>query len=158
MPSLSLPTDFGALLSRADTTKLVATADADGTPYLSFTDSVYLRPDGYLEYLEFEEFSKTNKNLTRSLWFSKKVALLVRPADGRSFLLRGRVYKGLIAGPDYERHYVESRRRFGDVGLSTLWVIEPEEFLEETPPVRAARDGTGRIPLIHLDRIARQDA
>ena len=150
-----LPPDFAQRLLEPATVKVLATADADGTPYLTIDDTLHIGSEGYLVYLNFEEFSHTHRNLVRSLWFSGRVAVHVALAAGRRFQVRGKPWRALVAGPFFERCYREARARKGDVDLSTVWLIAPEECTEETPAVRAERDGTGRLPLLHLDRLAR---
>ncbi len=149
--------EFSHFLRDPSTTKVLATTDAHGTPHLTFDDSLHIDADDRLVYLEFEEFSQTNKNLVRAIWFHRTVAIHVQTVDGHCFEVVGVPWKCLIAGPVYERYYRQSREDRGDVGLSSVWLIDPIKFSEETPMVRAARDGVGRIPLIHLDRLARRD-
>jgi hypothetical protein len=154
MPALTL----ARLLADPSAIKVLATTDEDGTPHLTFDDTLHVDADGRLVYLEFEEFSRTNRNLVRALWFTKRVAVQVWEPDGRRFQVRGLPYKCLIAGPRYEEYYRAGLGRRPDSGLASVWLIDIAELTEETPGVRAARDGEGRIPLIHLDRLRRPDA
>jgi len=50
--------------------------------------------------------------------------------------------------------YRALREQDGDVGLSTVWLIDPVWLTEETLPIRLEREAAGRLPLVHLDRIA----
>jgi hypothetical protein len=149
---------FSRLLADPSVIKVLATTDEDGTPHLAFDDSLHVDADGRLVYLEFEEFSRTNRNLVRALWFSRRVTVQTWEPEGRRFEARARPYKCLIAGPRYEEYYRAGLSRRDDTGLASVWLIDIDEITEETPHVRAARDGEGRIPLIHLDRLARPDA
>lgn len=147
--------DVVSLLASPGTAKVLATTGEDGTPHLTFSDDFYVAEDGRLLYLEFEEYSATNRNLVRSIWFSKRLTVQLRSAEGRAFQLHGVPWKALIGGPLYEQYYVLGRQQGRPTGLSTVWVINVDHVSDETPAVRALRDGDGRIPLVHLDSIAR---
>lgn len=62
--------------------------------------------------------------------------------------------KAVIAGPVFERYYQELRARLGDTDLSTVWIIEADTLDEKGKPAREKSE-EGRLPLVHLDRIAR---
>ena len=153
-----IPKFFREFLLNPNTLTVLSTPNEDGSAHLVFDSSIHIGEDGRIVYLEFEEFSATNKNLVRSIWFSKRITLQVRTADGREFQIRGLPWKALIGGPLYEKYYNEGQKRSRELGLSTVWLITPESFTEETPAVRAQRDSEGRIPLIHLDRLTRAEA
>ena len=145
---------FAALFNDPAATRLLATSDEDGTPRVVAAESLHVDDAGRLVLLEQSEHSQTNRNLVRAIWFGRRVAATVRTADGRSFRVAGRPVRAIVAGPLFERHYRELRARRGDVDLSTVWMIEPDA-VEEEGRAGAGEAEPGRIPLVHLDRIAR---
>ena len=114
---------------------------------------LHIDAQGQIVLLELSEYSETNRNLVKAIWFDQKVALSVRTADQRSYHLVGRPWRAIISGPAFEAHYREVRARLGDVELSTVWVILPETLEEKGRPA-ALKANAGRLPLTHLDRIA----
>jgi len=147
---------FVAALAQPDSIKIIATADADGTPRLVEHDSLHLDDDGRLVLLETDEHAPGNRNLVRSIWFDRKIAIHVRDAAGRHFRVLGKPYKALIAGPRFELHYRRLQAENPPLALSTVWLIDPQVPAESEPAHHAPDGAAGRLPLIHLDRIARQ--
>ena len=145
---------FAALFNDPSASRVLATTDEDGTPRAAVAESLHVDDDGRLVLLEESEHSQTNRNLVRAIWFGRRVAASVRTADGRSFRVTGRPLRAIIAGPVFERHYRDLRARRGDVDLSTVWIIEPDS-VEEEGRAAGGEAEQGRIPLVHLDRIAK---
>jgi len=139
------------------TSKALATVDGEGVPHVVFKGSLHIDEAGKIVLLELSEYSETNRNLVRAIWFKRKVAINARTPDNRSFHLVGTPERAIISGPVFEKHYVALRERLGDVDLSTVWVIAPEA-LEEKGKAAALKANEGRLPLIHLDRIASRPA
>jgi predicted pyridoxine 5'-phosphate oxidase superfamily flavin-nucleotide-binding protein len=152
--TLARDRDFAALFNDPSATRVLATTDEDGTPHVVVKDSLRVDEDGRLVLLEVTEYSQTNRNLVRAIWFGRRVAVNVRTADRRSFHLTGRPVRAIVAGPVFERHYQALRARRGDVDLSTVWIIEPDSLEEKGKPAAEQAD-RGRIPLVHLDRLAK---
>lgn len=152
--SIPLDREFARIFNDKAATTVLATTDEDGTPHVVLKGSLHVDEDGKLVLLELSEYSQTNRNLVRAIWFERKVAISVRTADERCFHLTGRPVRAIVAGPVFERHYRQLRERRGDVDLSTVWIIEPDSLDEKGNP-DALKSEEGRIPLIHLDRIAK---
>jgi len=148
-----IPQNLASELNRPSTIKALATCNANGDPHITFSNHIHFAADGRLVYLEFEEFSLTNRNLVHSLWFNHAIAVHFQTERGVSYEVKGLPWKCLIAGPLYEQYYRDSLSLQEDRGLAALWLITPVSFSEETPLTRSARDEAGRIPLIHLDRL-----
>lgn len=154
--AISLERDLVQLLNDRSSVKVLATVDEDGTPRVVVKGSLHVDDDGNVVLLEGSEYSQTQRNLVRAIWFDRRVAINVKGADGRSFHVVGRPRRAVVSGPVFERHYLELRARLGDVDLSTVWIIEPERVEEKGRPARE-RAEADRLPLLHLDRIARPD-
>ena len=143
------------LLSSDDSTKVLATVNEHGYPHAAVKPFIRVDDDGNLLYLELVESSRTQKNLVRSIWFDHKVAVSVSSRDGRSWQIKGKPVKTLITGPLFLRHYREVRQRLGDMDLSAVWVIEPEEVINENISVRHAEEELAHPLFRHLDRLAK---
>jgi hypothetical protein len=135
----------------------IATASEDGTPHLEENARIRIDEDGRLELLELDEYSLTNRNLVRSIWFSKNVTVLVRAGE-TAVKTVGKPYKAIITGPRFEAHYRAIQEESADAELSTVWLIDIEAVSDERPEARRKRDNEGRLPLTHLDRIAKKSA
>jgi len=135
----------------------IATASEDGTPHLEENARIRIDEDGRLELLELDEYSLTNRNLVRSIWFAKHVTVLVRAGE-TAMKAVGKPYKAIITGPRFEAHYRAIQEENADAELSTVWLIDIEVVTDEQPAARRERDNAGRLPLTHLDRIAKKSA
>jgi len=152
MPKLS--PEILHLLDQSNTTKIVATTDEFGKPYAIASPYLHAGPEGELVHLELLEKSATNRNLLRSLWFDKKVSVTLVAADGSNYVIQGRPVKALISGPIFRRHYQDVRLLLGDADLAAVWLIEPEEVVNETYAVQKLEEEE-RFPFsVHLDRLA----
>lgn len=152
--SIQLPQDVIDLLSAKDTIKVLATVDAEGVPHAVIKHSLHIGEDGRIHSLELIETSTSARNLLGGIWFERKAAILLRGEDGRSVQIKGRVLKYHITGPLFAQHYVAVRERHGDVDLAGVWVIEPEQVIEEGFKARRAVEDALHPGFVHLDRIA----
>lgn len=143
------------LLKDQETVKLLATSDEKGVPHAVIKQSLHLGEDGNLVYLELLEASQTNKNLVRSIWFDRKVAVALKGKNGLSYQIKGKPVRAIISGPVFQKHYLSIRESLGDVDLATVWIIEPEEVINETYSVRKAHEESTRPYFKHLDRLAK---
>jgi uncharacterized protein len=146
------------LFENDDSTKVLATVNELGYPHAAAVPYIRVDDDGNLLYLELVESSLTQKNLVRSIWFDKKVSLSVSDNNGQSWQIKGKPVKTLITGPLFLKHYREVRQRLGDVDLSAVWVIEPEEVINESILVRHAEEELLHPVYRHLDRLAKTEA
>lgn len=145
------------LLNNQESTKVLTTLDADGFPHTAVKQSLQPGDDGTILYLEFLESSRTNKNLVRSIWFNKKVAIALRGKDGQSYQIKGIPVKTHITGPLFLEHYAAAREKHGDLDLAAVWIIEPEEIIDETFAARRAEEDAAHPVFVHLDRLARHE-
>ncbi|MDP5240809.1 hypothetical protein Q9Q94_14785 [Uliginosibacterium sp. 31-16] len=152
--SIELSQDVIELLNDRDTIKVLASVDGNGVPHAVFKQSLHLGEDGRIHSLELIESSTTGRNLVGSIWFERKVTILLRGTDKRSVQIKGRVLKYHITGPLYLHHYNAVRERLGDVDLAGVWVIEPEQVIEQSFKDRRATEDAAHPSFIHLDRIA----
>jgi hypothetical protein len=156
--SIPLPTEVIQLLADPETIKILGTVSLDGVPHVVSKGSIHAGADGNIHLLQVLEHSQSNRNLTHSLWFDRKVTVYLRGKQGISYQIKGRPVRNLIAGPLFEEHYVKLRARLGDVDLAGVWIITPEELINETGAVRQSEEATRNPYLLHLDRLAKQNA
>jgi hypothetical protein len=153
--SIKINGEFFDLLEDKKTVKALATVNGEGEPYVIITDFLYPFGDDKIVYLELLETSVASNNLVRAIWFDKKVSVNVKSADERSFQIKGKVERSIVAGKLFQKYYEEVRTKFGDVDLSAVWVIEPEETENVTFSHRKQLQETEHPFFMHLDRIAR---
>jgi hypothetical protein len=143
------------LLNDDATTKVLATVDGDGIPHVVIKQSLHAGCDGTLHLLELHESSTTGRNLVRSIWYDRPLAIALKGKDGRSVQIKGRAVKNLIAGPLFQQHYVKVREQYGDIDLAGVWVIEPDQIIDQGFDQRPDSETASNPSLIHLDRIAK---
>lgn len=152
--AVQLSKEVQEILNNPDSIKVLATTDSEGTPHVVFKGSLRFNEEGYIEYLEFIESSQTNKNMVHSIWFHKTVSINVR-YEGKSFQIKGVPYRALIAGKDFELRYNRVRDEKG-IDLSTVWLIEPLEVIEETFNKRRLEEEEAHPILKHLDLLVEE--
>lgn len=144
------------VINAPDTVKVLATTDPQGVPHAVFKQSLHVNEDGNLEYYEIMETSQTNKNVTYGIWFDKQVSINVLAGDRRSFQIKGIPKKAIIAGAYFEKVYRELGEKRQDSDLSTIWIIEPRQIVEETFQKRLQEEEEKHPHILHLDRIAKE--
>ncbi len=149
---IRLDEELVALFRDEQTVKVLATVDADGTPHAVVKQSLTVSDDGALVHHELLESSRTNKNLLRAVWFGGRVSVTVRRGD-TSWQMKGRPVQAHVAGPVFAREYVRIRERLGDVDLAAVWVIEPEEVVDQSLARRKQQEEAAHPHFLHLDRI-----
>jgi general stress protein 26 len=154
--AIQLSDEVKELLQDKDTLKVLATTGEDGVPHVVIKGTLHVGEDGNLVYLELLESSRTNKNLVRSIWFDRKVAVALQGKGGESYQIIGKPVKALITGPVFQKHYVSIRERLGDVDLATVWIIEPEKVTDQRYSARRREEETLHPTFIHLDRLAKR--
>jgi hypothetical protein len=152
--SITLSEELKAILADKDTIKIIGTADAAGTPHLAGKGSIGVDDDGRLYYLELLEGSVTNKNMIRSLWFDKPIAILVIAKDRRSFHINAKPIKTLIANHVFEKYYelVQSKNPNND--LAAVYYFDVEAITERTYALRKDQEEELHPLYTHLDRWA----
>lgn len=155
--AVQLDVDVVNLFQDAATVKVLATVDQRGIPHVVVKQTLQVDGAGNLVYLELLESSQTNKNLLRSLWFNRPVAVTIKGGDNQSYQITGQPVKALVAGPVFQEHYVNIRKKLGDVDLATVWLIQPEAVRNQTFSVRQAQEQQAHPNFIHLDQLAKPD-
>lgn len=153
--AIQLDSEIAALLNEKETVKVLATVDQAGNPHAVLKQTLHVDAAGNLVYLELLESSQTNKNLLRSLWFKRQVAVTIKTQDNRSYQITGTPVKALVAGPKFQEYYVSVRQQLGDTDLATVWIIEPEQVYDQTFSVRGEQEKQAHPNFIHLDRLAK---
>jgi len=147
-----LPEELIALLNDTGSIKVIATIDGEGHPHVVVKGSLTTLDDETIVFAEGLEGSLSNKNLVRSIWFDKKVAINITKGL-TSYQVKGRPYKYLITGRVFRQLLDRARERRGaEADIAGVWVITPEEVRNESPAVRSslARDERGLFHS-HLD-------
>ncbi len=134
-------------------TKAIATVDENGDPYVVISPFLQLGENGQLVHLELLEKSVTNRNLLRSLWYERRISVTLNSHDGQSFVIRGRPVKAHICGPLFRSYYQQVRSAIVDADLSTVWVIEPDEVIDDTYATRKKQEEEHFPFSVHLDRL-----
>ncbi|MCD8045543.1 MAG: hypothetical protein LUE90_02600 [Clostridiales bacterium] len=150
--AIRLSEEIKQLLDDPETRKVLATTDREGNPHVVFKGSIRVNEDGYLEYLELIESSRTNRNMVNSIWFRKSVAVAVLNG-GVSYQIKGIPYRSIIAGREFERAYQWTQEHLGGIDLSAVWLIEPTEIREESFEKRRLEEEEEHPVLKHLDRL-----
>jgi hypothetical protein len=155
--SVTLTDKVVELLADQETVKVLATTDRYGVPHAVVKQSLHADENGQLVYLELLESSQTNKNLVHSIWFNKTVAVLLKGKEGISYQIKGTPVRALVSGPVFQKNYVEIRKKLGDgdVDLAAVWIIEPQEVIDESYQARRQQEEELHPHFKHLDRIAR---
>ncbi len=146
---------LAALLGKADTVKILVTTDEEGAPHAVVKDSLRLDEQHRLIYLELLESSRTNKNMVRSIWFNRAVAVAVAGANGESYQIKGKPVKAIVSGPLFRKYYQQIREQCDDADLAAVWVIEPENIIDQSFPVRRRQEEASHPYFKHLDRLAK---
>jgi hypothetical protein len=127
------------LIQDKDSRKIIGSAGKDGALDLSVAQSLFIDSDGNIRYFELLEHSRTNQNLTYSLWFNRVVSILVIGADDRSCEVIGTPIRAIITGEDFEEAYIKTQNLYGEeTTLSTVWVIRPESVRDKRYAVQKA--------------------
>jgi len=152
---VELPQELIDLFADHESTKALATTDENGIPHLVFKQSLQLRDDGKVIYLELLESSRTNRNMVRSIWFDRMVAITIKGKGDRCYQIKGKPVKTYITGPVFRKYYQQIREQLGDVDLAGVWVIDPEQVTDESFATRHAEEAIRHPHFNHLDRLAK---
>lgn len=147
--------DVVELLENPQTAKILTTIDEKGAPHSVVKGSLALGEDGNLTLLELIESSHTNRNLVRSIWYDRPVSILLKGGGNRAYQIKGVAVKVHVSGPLFQKHYSALRARLGDVDLAGVWVIRPDEVIDQSWTVRQEEERAKRPALTHLDRLVK---
>jgi hypothetical protein len=143
-----LTEEIRELLHNHSVPKVIATRNEDGDVYA--VSAPFLQPgeNGQLVHLELLEKSETNRNLLRSLWYEKGIVISIG-----DLVIKGRPVKAHISGPVFRQYYQQVRTVIPDADLSTVWLIEPDQVIDETYAVRKKQEEEQFPFSVHLDRL-----
>lgn len=112
--------------------------------------------NGRIRFYELLESSQMQKHLVYSLWFDKKVTLLVING-ARNFHITGTIYQAVIAGYEFESEYEAILNEVDqDADLSTVWLIDVEDWQENTYQEARERQKREHPLLMHMDHIYKE--
>jgi hypothetical protein len=144
------------VISQEGNRVIISAIGKDGALFSEVGVKVTVNQDGRLAYYELLESSQMQKNLVYSLWFNKAVSLIVIDKDGRNYHLTGKIYRAWISGRDFEEEYTKVLEELGsEADLSTVWLIEVEDFLETTYETSREIEKQEHPYLMHWDHIVR---
>lgn len=148
-----LPEELINLLKNSDSVKILATTDGSGAPHVVAKGSLTTLDGEFIAFSEGLDSSVSNKNLVRSIWYDKPVAISITKG-AVSYQIKGKPYKCLIVGPIFKHFLLKTREKKGpDADIAAVWIITPEEVRNESPAVRR-REEEEKRPYFnrHLDR------
>ena len=93
------------LIENKNSIKVVSTQDKEGVINSAPKGSLQISADDELTYVEVLESSKSYSNVVYSIWFDKKVSVLVVGENKEAYLIHGHVKKILTCGREYEEYY-----------------------------------------------------
>jgi hypothetical protein len=148
-----LPDELVSLLKDSESVKVVTTIDDKGVPHVVVKGSLTTLDGENIAFHEGLDSSISNKNLVRSIWFNKIVAINVTKGP-ISYQIKGKPYKCLITGPVFKQFLLKARERKGsDADIAAVWIITPEEVKNESSAIRRKEEEEKRPYLNrHLDR------
>ncbi|MDR2789113.1 MAG: hypothetical protein LBD06_12375 [Candidatus Accumulibacter sp.] len=147
-----LTVDVLRCLDDERTIKIVVTSDDDGVPHPAVKESLRAE-EGHLVYLDFIESSRSNRHMTKALWFDGKISVLLLTADRRSFRIIARPLRAVTNTKRFEGYYREAKEKYG-LDLATAWILQPLEMSEGTLRKRVGEEAQRRAYFNHLDRLA----
>jgi hypothetical protein len=143
------------LLNNGDAVKILATVDDNGVPHAVVKNSLRSEGDSII-YIEFLESSRTNRYMTKSLWFNKAVSILILTPDGKSWEITALPVRAIVSGKIFQRYYEEAQKKYGGLDISTIWVLQPLKIREGTLQKRVEEESQNRPYFLHLDIIAKK--
>lgn len=137
-------------LINTETSKVLATVDADGVAHCAPKELVELLADDYagcIAVMEMVEGSQTSRNMLRSYEQKQNVAILVtNQKTGNSFLVKGLIYRFIYDGPLWLRFLAKAWSARPDSEPSGVWVIVPTEERNQDFAKRMSEEDTRLLP------------
>ncbi|MGP6159848.1 MAG: hypothetical protein ACLPYS_20515 [Vulcanimicrobiaceae bacterium] len=88
----------------------------------------------------------------QAIWFDAFVSIALIGRGGRRVEIVGRPVKNHVSGP----LFLEYHRRLREASdLAGVWVVVPEQVVDQDPSARRAVESARHPTFIHLDRLAR---
>lgn len=151
--AVEISKQFSELLKQEDTVKVLVTVTGQGQVHAVVKNSLQVYEANKLCYLELLESAQSNKNMVRSLWFNQDVTIAIAGAGGESYQVKARPVKSVVSGHLFREFYSRIRAELGDVDLAAIWILEPQEIVEQTFSVRRQQEEANRPYFKHLDRL-----
>jgi hypothetical protein len=141
------------IINDPGTSKIVGTVGVDGVPHTALKQTLHLNEDGNIEFVELLESSVSFKNITGSIWFDKKVSILVLGANRESYEITGKVDRILIAGRKFEEIYSKILQDKG-FDIAAVVIIIPEKVDNKSAKDKFEEQESTRMFYKHLDRLS----
>lgn len=143
------------LAQAPDSLKILSTVDTKGCPHIVIDNTISVNEESELIYLELLETSRSNSNLTNSLWFKKAVTVHVKKGE-KEYAIQGIPKYSIISGSVFEKYYREALANDPSADLSTVWVIQPTKIINESFEYKKAREKAEHPLVMHLDHLAKE--
>ena len=115
-------------LALKETIKIISAVSAKGNPILSIREAIFFNTKGKLVLLESAETSNLNKALTYSLWYSKKIKLIILCKNNARLSINASLIRAIISGKEFERYYLMYTNIYKNRDLSTAWIMNIDEI------------------------------
>jgi len=148
--------DALARFNEADATKVLVTLDEHGAPYPVCKQSLAWDGERIVSW-EYLESSETNRNLTRSIWFDKPVAILLVTADRKAYRFAVKATRNIVSGKEYTKVYERVAQLHESYDLAGIWHFDVLDIKDETLETRIAEEQKNRPYFTHLDRLVRKE-
>lgn len=136
---------------------ILSAVGSDGNPYSEVGVKVKFNDKKQIVYYQYLETSQLQKNLVNSIWFNKKLSIVVIAKDGRNYHITAKPDRTIIAGHIFEQAYEEALCEYGaDTDLSALWLIDIEKITENTYAAARTREILEHPLLMHLDHLYKE--
>lgn len=156
--AIALSDELKAIIGDFSTVAVISAVGKNGNPYSQVPHKISVREDGRIAVHQLLEKSQLQKNLVYSLWFSKKVSLVIGAKDGRKFHLYLTPYQALVAGREFTKEYESVLAEFGeDADLSTVWLFDVDSYASATYKDEHAQEKAEHPYLYHMDHIVKEE-
>ncbi|HBQ86887.1 MAG TPA: hypothetical protein DD811_10475 [Syntrophomonas sp.] len=147
--------EIESLVNDPQSIKILVTVSADGIVHAVPKGTIHTDEAGNIEYAELFESSQSYRNITASLWFNKKAAILIIGENGAAYEVSGSIKTILVAGRKFEEAYkkIEAEKGFD---IAAVIKIVPESVEDLNPRKKFAEQEETHFFYKHLDRIAKQ--
>lgn len=146
--------DIRNIVNDPKSLKVVGTVGADGIPHMAVKQTLHINEEGTIEYVELFEASLSYKNITGSIWFDKKVSVLVYGENKENYEIIGKLDRILVAGREYEAVYKRILEEKG-YDIAAVVTIIPERIKNQSPKDRFEEQENTRLFYKHLDRLSK---
>ncbi|MDR2638591.1 MAG: hypothetical protein LBC09_01990 [Helicobacteraceae bacterium] len=136
--------------------KVLTTLDENGAPHPVCKGSLRFNGET-IESWEILESSETNRNLTRSIWFDKPIAILLITPDKKAYKFSVKASRNIIAGKEFTSAYEAAQARYKGRGIAGVWRYEIISVKDETASTRISEEAAARPYFVHLDQLAKRD-